>query len=351
MNKITVDVSKKYDVIIDGNLLDKTGEYVKNTVKSKKIAIVCDDTVENFYAERVEKSLKDVGFETVKFVIEHGEKSKCAAEYIRLVNFMAQNRITRGDCALALGGGVVGDLTGFASSTYLRGIHFIQVPTTLLAAVDSSVGGKTAIDLECGKNLAGSFYQPDLVLCDYSTLKTLPDDIFCDGSSEVIKYSVLANRDLYEHLAQYGKNFDTEYVISECVKMKRDIVKSDEFDTGKRMLLNLGHTLGHAIEAASDYKIPHGRAVAAGMAVFTKAAEKYGICGNECYGEVVDLLKKFNLPYSTDFKADVLYEIMTADKKRNGNTVTVVVPEKVGNCILKTMTLEQLKSFVKAGLE
>ena len=193
---------------------------------------------------------------------------------MELLNFLAENKLTRSDALIALGGGVVGDLTGFAAATYLRGIDYIQIPTTLLAAVDSSVGGKTAIDLPSGKNLVGAFYQPKLVLCDTDTLNTLPEDIFRDGCAEVIKYGVLYDAELFAHLDESGLSFDREAVIARCVELKRDVVAEDEFDRGKRQKLNLGHTIGHGIEACSGYGISHGKAVAMGMTIITKTPAK-----------------------------------------------------------------------------
>jgi 3-dehydroquinate synthase len=212
--------------------------------------------------------------------MEHGEKSKNSVTYINLLNFLAENHITRTDALLALGGGVVGDLTGFAAATFLRGIKFIQCPTTLLAMVDSSVGGKTAIDLECGKNLAGAFYQPSVVICDITTLDTLSEKIFYDGCAEVIKYGVIASEELFE-ICRDGFKDNIEEIIYRCVSIKRDIVMEDEFDTGMRQLLNFGHTIGHGIEACSKYYITHGTAVAIGMVLITKAAVKMNMCNEE----------------------------------------------------------------------
>ncbi len=350
MNTIHVDTSKKYDVIIGGDLLDRAGEYISTVTKPAKALIITDDNVAPLYLDRLEVSLKEKDFETEHFVIPHGEASKNAENLIKILNFAAEKRLTRTDIFIALGGGVVGDLAGFAAAVYLRGVKLVQIPTTLLAAVDSSVGGKTAIDLDAGKNLAGVFYQPSLVLCDYTTIETLTDEVFTDGVGEVIKYAQLGNTELFAHLAESGKSFDREYVITECVKMKRDIVCADEYDTGRRMTLNLGHTVGHAIEASSGYIISHGKCVAAGMAIITLAAVRNGLCEKETYEKIIDILEKFGLPTQTEFDFDTLYKIMTADKKIMDGGITLTVPTKLGECILRKMPLDEFKKFIKAGM-
>ncbi len=347
MKTININVSKSYNVEIGSGLLKNVGEYAKKVLKPCKIAVVTDDTVDKLYAKDVCENLEKSSFEVIKFVMEHGEKSKNSVNYINLLNFLAENELTRSDALLALGGGVVGDLTGFAAATYLRGIKFIQCPTTLLAMVDSSVGGKTAIDLECGKNLVGAFYQPEIVICDYDTLSTLSDDIFTDGCAEVIKYGVIFDEELFLHLKEHKKNFDTEYVIAKCVDLKRMTVTEDEFDHGIRQLLNFGHTLGHSVEALSDFKISHGKAVAIGMCLITLASVEKGICGKECFSEIKELVEAFSLPSETCYTPDSIFGITKNDKKRKGGSITAVVPKKIGECVLEKMTLEDFENFVK----
>ncbi len=263
---------------------------------------------------------------------------------MELLNFLARNKLTRTDLIVALGGGVVGDLAGFAAASYLRGIRFIQVPTTLLAAVDSSVGGKTAIDLPAGKNLAGAFCQPSLVLCDTDTLNSLPPDIFRDGCAEVIKYGVLYDPALFAHLEEKGLAFDREAVITRCVEWKRDVVMEDEFDTGARMKLNLGHTIGHGVEARSHFGISHGKAVAIGMAIVSRASH----CSDN--GKILGILHKFGLPVSTQYTAEDLYTYTLSDKKRTGGTVNLILPRSIGRCDIVPTPVENLKSFIQAGL-
>jgi 3-dehydroquinate synthase len=292
----------------------------------------------------VEESLAHHGFSSVHFVFPAGETYKNADTFLNLLNFLAENHITRTDLIIALGGGVVGDLAGFAAATYLRGIPYIQVPTTLLAAVDSSVGGKTAIDLPAGKNLVGAFYQPVLVLCDTDCLNTLPEDIFRDGCAEVIKYGVLYDPALFSYLAETGMAFDREAVIARCVELKRDVVAEDEFDTGARMKLNLGHTVGHGIEAASHFSVSHGKAVAIGMAIVARASK----CLDA--DRIIACLERFCLPATTDISVDEISRHALSDKKRSGGTVKLILPEAIGDCAIVPTPVEELKSFIQEGL-
>ena len=351
MKTININVSKSYNVEIGSGILKNIGDYAKKVLKSpSKIAVVTDDIVDKLYSASVCNNLKENGFEVIKFVMEHGEKSKNSVTYINLLNFLAENHMTRTDALLALGGGVVGDLTGFAAATYLRGIRFFQCPTTLLAMVDSSVGGKTAIDLECGKNLVGAFYQPEIVVCDYNTLKTLPDEVFTDGCSEVIKYGAILDKELFDHLKEHIKAFDTEYVIAKCVDLKRMTVTEDEFDHGIRQLLNFGHTLGHSVEALSEYNVSHGKAVAIGMCLISKASAEKNLCDMSCYEEIKKLIADFNLPTETSYSKKELFNVTENDKKRKGNSITIVVPEKIGKCVLKKMEISDFYEFIELGI-
>ncbi len=349
MTTIRVTASREYDVVIGEGLLSETGTRIRAVVGGKKACIVTDDTVDALYGDSVEKALADAKYETVRFVFPHGETSKCAETYIALQEFLAERCFTRTDVLVALGGGVVGDLTGFTAATYLRGVPFVQVPTTVLAAVDSSVGGKTAIDLQGGKNLVGAFYQPHLVLCDIATFKTLPDDIFADGCGEIIKYGMIGNAQLLEDLEQPIRT-NMEPIVATCVKMKRDIVAQDEFDLGVRQLLNLGHTVGHGIEAVSKYTISHGSAIAAGMAIVTRAAWKKGWCELWCLQKVLLLNQQYHLPTGTTYSAEELYEVMTKDKKRSGDSISLIVPVGRGKSEAKKIPIEELREILTLGL-
>ena len=344
MKTVTVNASKSYDIKIGPGLLTSLGTEAAKLGKAKKIAIVSETNVYPLYGAAAEISLRAAGFEVSSFVFPAGEESKCAATYLKLLNFLAENKLTRTDLIVALGGGVVGDLAGFAAATYLRGIWFIQIPTTLLAAVDSSVGGKTAIDLSAGKNLVGAFWQPSLVLCDTDTLNSLPRDIFIDGCAEVIKYGILYDEAFFTYLESIGPDFDREAVIARCVKMKRDVVIEDEFDTGARMKLNLGHTIGHGVEASSHFTLSHGKSVAIGMAIVSRASH----CPEN--DRIIGILKKFGLPTATETDADTLLRYALSDKKRSGGTVNLIIPEKIGHCAIVPTPVEKIKSFIEEGL-
>ncbi len=349
MKTVTVNTSKKYNIYIGENLIDKTPEFLGEVFPKGKVCIVTDDNVNRLYGDKLISLIED-RYEIVKYVMEHGEKSKNISTYASLLNFLAENKLTRSDAIIAFGGGVVGDLAGFAAATYLRGIKYLQIPTTLLAMVDSSVGGKTAIDLDAGKNLCGAFYQPDIVICDYTLTKTLSDEIFADGCAEIIKYSLIRDYDLFCHLSEKGKIFDREYVISRCIQIKSDIVSKDEFDGAIRQLLNYGHTVGHAIETLSNFGVTHGSAVAAGMAIMARTCSEKGFCPESCTEDTLNLIRAFNLPTETTFSGSDIAGIIENDKKRKGRTITLVLPEKTGNCILKEIPIEETEDFIAAGL-
>jgi len=345
MNTIHVQASKSYDVVIDTGLINSIGVRLLSVLEKKcKVAIISDSNVFPLYGKFVEDSLTEVGFSVIRYIFPAGESSKNGNTYLNILNFLAENQLTRSDALLALGGGVTGDMCGFVAATYLRGISYVQVPTTLLAMVDSSVGGKTAIDLPVGKNLVGAFYQPCLVVCDLNTLNSLPHSVFTDGCAEVIKYGVLYDEDLFAHLSQYGLDFDREKVISRCIELKRNVVCLDEFDTGARQKLNLGHTIGHGIEAQSNFEITHGQAVSIGMAIVAKAGCK------TIYPELVAVLRKFKLPTTTDFTAKQLYTSALSDKKRSGETVNLIIPKAIGDCAIVPTDVDELESFIKEGL-
>lgn len=344
MKTVTVQASKTYSIKIGSGLLSTIGEEAKKLGKARKICIVSETRVFPLYGKTVQKSLENAGFDVVTFVFPAGEESKNAQVYLELLNFLALNKLTRTDMIAALGGGVVGDLAGFAAATFLRGIRFIQLPTTLLAAVDSSVGGKTAIDLPAGKNLVGAFCQPSLVLCDTDTLNSLPEDIFRDGCAEVIKYGILYDPPLFSHLEKNGLSFDREAVITRCVELKRDVVMEDEFDTGARMKLNLGHTIGHGVESRSNFELSHGKSVAIGTAIVARASH----CADT--GRIVDILKQFGLPVSTEYPPEDIYSYTLSDKKRTGGTVNLILPRTIGHCDIVPTPVETLKSFIEAGL-
>ena len=351
MNTISVSASKNYEVLVGSRLLSRLHTLLPQVTKAQSALIVSDSHVYPLYGTQVAEQLEMAGLRCCEsFVFPAGEESKNGQVYLQLLNHLAKNQITRSDCIVALGGGVVGDLTGFAAATYLRGIDFIQIPTTLLAAVDSSVGGKTAIDLDAGKNLAGAFYQPSLVVCDTDTLSSLPTAVYLDGCAEVIKYAVLFDPFLFEMLESCGPDFPAQEVITRCVSLKRDVVAEDEFDRGTRQLLNLGHTLGHGIEAGSHFTVSHGQAVAIGMAMVAKAGEQYGITEAGLHRRLCTLLEKFRLPTKSPYDAQCIYTCALSDKKRSGDSVNLIIPERIGHCRIHPIVIRYLPAFIEAGL-
>lgn len=350
MKRITVKASTEYDVIVGRNLVNNICTFLPSNIKGKKMAIVSDSNVWPLFGKKLQEQLVLADFQVCTFTFPAGESSKNTKTYCEILDFLAENQITRSDCVIALGGGVTGDMTGFAAATFLRGISYIQIPTSLLAMVDSSVGGKTAINLPTGKNLVGTFYQPKLVLCDIGTLETLPTEYFLDGCAEIIKYGILYDPELFEHLENYGTAFDREYVISRCVELKRDVVLDDEFDTGARQKLNLGHTVAHGIEAYSNFSISHGLAVAIGIAVITRSAVAMNICNKQALIRIISLLKSFTLPINTEFSASILAQAALSDKKRLGNSINLIVPKTIGDCMICPIQISQFQSIIETGL-
>lgn len=323
--------------------LDKLGCRVRDIVSGGSLTVVTDEHVEKLHLQRCRDTLEEAGFAVHSFVIPPGEGSKDGQTYLELVNFLAEIPLTRADAVVALGGGVVGDLAGFAAATYLRGIKVIQVPTTLLAAVDSSIGGKTAINLKAGKNLAGAFHQPALICCDAELLRTLPEDVFLDGMAEVIKYGVIADAQLFQQLTDPQETrVRLAEVIERCASIKMRFVEEDEHDTGIRQMLNFGHTIGHAIEKASGYQISHGKAVAKGMARIAEIAARCGWCSRNTEKEIRAVLETYGFDLDISYSNETLYEIMKTDKKRKGRFIDIVVPEEIGRCRLQRLTTEEL---------
>lgn len=350
MVKVRVKTSKPYDVLIGSGILKNAHEYIAEITSSKRLAVITDDIVNSLYADTLIGVLEGAGFDICKYVFPNGEKSKNTVTYVNILNFLAENHLTRIDTVIALGGGVVGDMAGFAAATYLRGIRYVQIPTTLLSAVDSSVGGKCAVDLAAGKNLVGAFHQPSLVICDTDTLDTLKPEILSDGCGEVLKYGVLSTPELLVHLSEKGADFDREEVISTCVKLKADIVAEDEFDKGKRALLNLGHTTAHAIEKLSDFSVSHGSAVATGLAIIARICAAAGMCDEDTARDVEAAVKKLGHSLNTVYTAKQMCDIILSDKKRRGSVIDFVCIRSVGDCFVKAVSVEDTEAFVSMGI-
>jgi len=350
MTTIHVTASRDYDVLVQPGLLDDAGAQIAHVLGTgRTAAIVAGETVAGLYAGRLAASLTRAGFRAVTFTYPGSEHCKTLATYAALLDFLAAHRLSRSDLIVALGGGVTGDLAGFAAATYQRGIPFVQVPTTLLAAVDSSVGGKTAIDLPAGKNLAGTFYQPWLVLCDPACLDSLPDEVFRDGCAEVIKYAVLGNAPFFEELNRTPPRTQLEHIIETCVRMKRDIVAQDEFDRGQRQLLNLGHTFGHGIEACSGFAVSHGSAVAIGMAMIVRSAAQLGLCTAGTRDAVLALLRQYGLPVDCAYPVEQMLGTILHDKKASGGSINLIVPTAVGSCEIRKTPASEISDWLRAG--
>ena len=337
--------SGAYEVKIGTGLLPTLGEEVKNCTKAKRCAVFAGENVFPLYGETAVQSLQRAGLEAESYILPAGEATKRLAWYGTLLRFLAEKRFTRSDCVIALGGGVTGDLSGFTAATYQRGIPYVQVPTTILAAVDSSVGGKTAIDLPEGKNQVGAFYQPSLVLCDTDTLSTLPERERNAGYAEVIKYAVLGDRALFETLQNHST--DLPAIIETCVKCKAEIVAEDEHDLGKRRLLNLGHTFGHAVESRSGYSLLHGEAVSVGMVMICRAAVKNGLLSPDACHSVIQLLKDYSLPTETTYTPAELYDTLLLDKKISGGKLHLIVPTAIGQCDILPLTPEEVRKWLR----
>ncbi len=349
MQKVHVNASRSYDIFIGGGLLDKSGEYISAAIKARHVCVVTDDNVDPLYSERLMKSLVESGFSAEKYVFPHGESSKCHATLLGLYDFLAEKGFTRSDALIALGGGVVGDLTGFAAATYMRGIGFVQIPTTVLAQTDSSVGGKTAVDIAGGKNLVGAFYQPQLVLCDIDTLGSLTPEFFADGMAEVVKYGMIKSRELFDILVEKDVRDNLEDIITRCVSIKAQVVENDEREKGERMLLNFGHTLGHAIEKYYNYTgITHGYAVAIGMSTFTHIAERLGMCSAGTAEKLDALLAKCHLPLTDNAPMDTLYKYSLGDKKRLSSGMNIIICSGIGDSKVVSMSTEDYEKFLKS---
>ncbi len=346
MKTIDVKTGRPYQILIERNLLPKAGEYIRPLTKAVRAVIVSDTNVAPLYADTVEQSLKDNGFETSVFVFKAGEESKRLSTIEQMYAHFFENNITRTDIVVALGGGVTGDMAGFAAASYLRGIDFVQIPTSLLAQVDSSVGGKTAVDLTVGKNLVGAFWQPILVLIDSETLNTLPEKFYTDGLGEVVKYGCIRDKQLFERLENQNAKDCIDDVIETCVTIKRDVVENDERDTGERAILNFGHTFGHALEKLNHYSgLTHGEAVGIGAELLTRISEEKGMTAPGTAERLKNLLTKYNLPTSTDFPLEEIVEATRGDKKSTGKAVNFIFLKEIGECYIQKIETKDFENF------
>ena len=345
MKTIHVNASKSYDILIERGVLERAGEEIKTVCGAGEALIVSDDTVWGLFGEAVLASMQKAGFDVTSFTFPHGEQSKNLSVYADILNALAARHLSRKGLVVALGGGVVGDMAGFAAATYLRGVRFVQIPTTLLSQVDSSVGGKTGVDMPEGKNLVGAFYQPRLVLIDPAVLATLPDQTFADGMAEVVKYGYISNRDILDMVSAPDYKQNIESIICECVKIKRDVVTIDEHDTGLRMILNFGHTIGHAAEKLGNYvDLTHGQAVAVGMVAAMRLS---AFLGNEdLTGRLIEILKHIGLPTELKYGREDIYRSLLSDKKKFGATVNFILVREPGRAEITPIGAEKLHEYV-----
>lgn len=353
MKTLHVDLGQRaYDILIERGILKEAGQYLRPLLKGDRIAVVTDEIVAPFYGGTLLSSLEEAGFQVRLIVIPPGEKSKTVSMLETVYDQMMEFGLTRQDTVAALGGGVVGDLAGFAAATVLRGVPFVQIPTTLLAQVDSSVGGKVAVDLKAGKNLAGAFYQPKLVLMDPNCLDTLPKQILSDGMAEVIKYGAVFDETLLQLLEQAGGipgvRPYVEEMLYRCCDWKRSVVVEDEEDAGQRMLLNFGHTLGHAYEVAYGYETyPHGQAVAAGMCRIARMQQQAGTLSKTDAQRLEKLIALYGLPTEIPCTLEAYGAAISKDKKARGREITIVLLECLGKGILTPMKTERLLHWIE----
>ena len=350
MKRLRVDLGKNsYNIFIENGLKSKIGELIKSVYSGTKIAVITDNNLNRIYGELLVKNLENTGFDVELISIPAGEKSKSFDILPTIYDSLLDFELTRSDMIVAFGGGVVGDLAGFAASTFLRGVNFVQIPTSLLAQVDSSVGGKVAVDLKRGKNLIGSFYHPKIVIIDPDFLDTLSEEFFDDGLGEVIKYGCIKSKTLFEKLENYRDKEELKEniceIIYECCNIKREVVENDEKDLGERMILNFGHTLGHAIEKKYGFKeFTHGEAVGIGMYLITKLSEKKGLVLNNYSENVKEILVRHGLPFNIDLgDKDEIIETISLDKKNMGSVLKVVIMKEIGNAEVYNTTIDFFK--------
>lgn len=348
--ELTVNTSKRYTIRVERGALDQLGAHCAPLFSPGRKAVVITDThVAPLYLERVSSSLSDAGFEVTSCAFPAGEPSKRLSTIEGIYGHMAQAHVTRSDFVVALGGGVTGDMAGFAAASYLRGIPFVQVPTTLLSQVDSSVGGKTGVDLPQGKNLVGAFWQPSFVLIDPDTLQTLPPHFFADGMGEVIKYGCIKSRALFDLLA-HAENLVPmmDDVIFRCVDMKREVVERDEFDTGERALLNFGHTFGHALEKLNHYQgLSHGAAVGIGMVMMARLGEKAGLTQPGTADSIAAVLKKYSLPVHSDLPLSQILAATVSDKKSTGASINLILLKEIGESFVHPVAHRALAAMAE----
>lgn len=347
MEKVRINADRGYDVLIDKGLLDKAGELIAPFVGSKHACVITDDNVDGHYGERLVSCLNAAGISAEKFVFPHGEAYKNHSTLLKIYDFLAEKGFTRSDIIVALGGGVVGDTAGFAAATYMRGIDFVQIPTTVVSQADSSVGGKTAVDIPAGKNLVGAFHQPRLVICDTDTLDTLTPEFFSDGMGEVIKHGMIKSAELFDILSTKDIKENIVDIMKRNLSIKGRVVENDARERGERMLLNFGHTLAHALEKYYNFSgLTHGCAVAIGMSTFTHIAERRGMCAAGVADKLDALLMKCGLPLTDPAPLAELFTLSLGDKKHLSDGMNIVICSDIGKSEIVKMSVGEYEKFL-----
>ncbi|WP_313339094.1 3-dehydroquinate synthase [Sedimentibacter sp.] len=351
--KLDINIEKnaaKYEVIIKNGLIQNLSEEIKNVYSGKKIAVLTDENIFELYCSKLESSLNEQ-FDVSFIIIKTGENSKTLSVLEFVYAKLSEYNIQRSDLIIAFGGGVVGDLTGFAASTYLRGIDYIQVPTSLIAQTDSCIGGKTAVNLAEGKNLAGSFYHPKAVLIDTDFLLTLSDKYIKDGMGEIIKYACIKDLSLFQFLMNIKSKHELfeniEKIVHTCLSIKKQLIEFDEKDKGIRMLLNFGHTIGHAIEKYYSFQITHGEAVAAGMLIITKNSERIGYTEIGTYEKLKAISDNFNIQCNLDnYNKKEIKKYILSDKKNLNNNINLILLKKIGESFIHNVPVNAVDEFI-----
>ena len=341
MKRITIKTNNPYDILIESGALSRVGEFLTEIYSPRKVCVIADSTAGSLYSKCVMDSLADAGFSPSRVLFPAGEHSKNLTTYANVIEALASENLSRMDVVLSLGGGVVADIAGFVAGTYMRGIDLVHVPTTLLSAMDASVGGKAAVNLREGKNLAGVFWSPRMVICDPETFKNLRESQIQDALSEGVKNAVVSDAGLISKI----REGDLEYLLERSLSIKKSLIEVDEQDLSLRRLLSFGHTVGHCVEKASSYSISHGQAVAIGMVAEAKAAFSMGYTKTDISSELAGILRDIGLPTELRYSAEELFPLALVDKKISGDTISIVVPESIGKCTVRKITLAELSEF------
>lgn len=352
MKRVDVNyIGGSYPVEIGVNYLNSTNEYLKKLKCTGKVLIVSDTNVFPLHGETLVKNIKKEGYQVRTHIIKAGEESKNLQTVKKIYDQLFESGVFRDDIIIALGGGVVGDITGFSAGTYLRGIKYIQIPTTLLAQVDSSVGGKTGVDTEHGKNQIGMFYQPSAVIIDINLLVTLNKDIFNDGMAEVIKYGLIRDEELFSLIRELKHETNIEELIYKCISIKAKIIANDEKDQGERMLLNFGHTFGHGIEKCGNFtKYTHGNAVAIGMVMAAQIGERMGITKEGTAHEIISICRSFDLPTETSEDIKSIMQAMLTDKKMSGTSIRFIMLKSIGESLIHHIKITELAKLMSSDV-